>query len=462
MNYYSQQKISWTRLLLILIFFIYLTSWISGYHLRKNIIQYDVARYYGYLPAVFHYQDLTFSFLEEIPESSLRYIDISLNRSPDGKHVMNKMTMGLSFLYLPMYAIANLYAEITNNTSHQFSNYYGGFILFGGMLYGIAGLIVLSRILKKYFSDFTTALTIFILAFGTNFFNYCVAEGGMSHVYSFFLFSLFLLVTLEFYSKPAFLRAFIAGLLLGLITLIRPTNIIVIVPFLLWEVKGLKDLKNRFYFFRKNFHYLVLMVFSVFLVFIPQFLYWKFITGSYLYYSYQNEGFNFLNPQIINGLFSFKKGWLIYTPAMFFALVGFFFMLKKEYCRFFIPVLSFFIINIYVIFSWKMWWYGGSYSARTLVESYVFLALPLSVFIDEIRKRKVFKLSFIAIILLFFMLNIFQTYQYAIGILHRDRMTSKAYWYVFGKFNKDSKIDEFLESKPQKRNLLKDKNKNKK
>jgi hypothetical protein len=52
--------------------------------------------------------------------------------------------------------------------------------------------------------------------------------------------------------------------------------------------------------------------------------------------------FYFLDPEIISGLFSYRKGWLIYTPVMAFGLVGMFFT-RKSATPLFLPVLLFIV-----------------------------------------------------------------------------------------------------------------------
>src|SRR6185436_10253555 len=111
------------------------------------------------------------------------------------------------------------------------------------------------------------------------------------------------------------------------------------------------------------------------LIFLPQLFYWKHQTGSWFFNSYLNEHFYFNNPHVFYGLFSFRKGWLVYTPIMFFALAGLY-TLFKTMKEFFYPVLILFLLYIYVAFSWWCWWYGGSYGQRALIDIYPFLAVP--------------------------------------------------------------------------------------
>ena len=143
--------------------------------------------------------------------------------------------------------------------------------------------------------------------------------------------------------------------------------------------------------------------------------------------------FFFMNPQIINGLFSFRKGWLIYTPVMIFGLAGFFF-LRKRSPEIFMPMLVFVIVNVYVVYSWWCWWYGGSYGSRPMIDMYGIMALPLAAFIEKAANvRKWLKISFAVILIGMIWLNQFQTSQYRTSLLHWDSMTKEAYFGIFGR-----------------------------
>jgi len=167
-------------------------------------------------------------------------------------------------------------------------------------------------------------------------------------------------------------------------------------------------------------------------VFVPQFLFWKHNLGTWLWYSYGEEGFFFNNPQIINGLFSFRKGWLIYTPVMIFALFGIYTLLKTNR-QFFIPLITFTILNIYVIFSWWCWWYGGSFGSRPMIDSYPLMAISLGSFLVFSNKFKPLRIIVYALVLLMTTLSVFQTQQYKRGALHFDSMSREAYFLTFGK-----------------------------
>lgn len=170
---------------------------------------------------------------------------------------------------------------------------------------------------------------------------------------------------------------------------------------------------------------------AFFIVWIPQFLYWKYTTGSFLFYSYTSERFFFNHPHFIDGLFSYRKGWLVYTPIMILALIGipFLFIKLREFSC---AITVFTILNLYIVFSWWCWWYGGSYGMRALIDFYGMLAIPSAVLFNEAKKWK--KLVFVTLIGIAFLCtvqNLFNIRKYETGAIHWDSMTKEAYWFNF-------------------------------
>ena len=53
----------------------------------------------------------------------------------------------------------------------------------------------------------------------------------------------------------------------------------------LYGISNFADIKTRIILFRKKFFFLLLIIVSAFLVFVPQFVYWKIATGHFFYYS---------------------------------------------------------------------------------------------------------------------------------------------------------------------------------
>ena len=173
------------------------------------------------------------------------------------------------------------------------------------------------------------------------------------------------------------------------------------------------------------------LVASLFLLL--QMSYWKYATGHWLLFSYQGEGFEFSNPHIIEGLFSYRKGWFIYTPIALLGFLGAPFLYAKNATKSYgLLFAAYFITTIYVVFSWKMWFYGGSFGCRALVQSLPMLALPLTALFQALHEKSKWLFGGLAsLVFALIALNVFQTWQYTFAILHWADMTEAYYKSVF-------------------------------
>jgi hypothetical protein len=232
--------------------------------------------------------------------------------------------------------------------------------------------------------------------------------------------------------KPSVKYTIIIGLLTGIISLIRPTNIIIVLMIVLWKITSIEDLKQRLLFFVKKWNLILLMILLAVAVWIPQFIYWKFISGSFIFYSYPDSmGFFFSNPQIFNVLFSWRKGFFIYTPVMIFAFIGIGMMYKHKK-EFFWPVLIYSLLSIYIISSWWVWWYGGSFGLRPLIDSYGIFAIGLATFLTWVLNASRIKMIVIlTVVLLTASLSSWHYKRCYRGSIHWDSMTREAYFDSF-------------------------------
>lgn len=406
---------------------------------EHGVVIHDVISYYSYLPAAFIHHDLSFNFIDEDPAFFAGKMFNS--KTPDGGH-FQKMTMGLAMLYLPFFLMGHFYAWISGAPMHGFSQPYMFFLLFGALFYVTLAAFTLRKILLRLVSEKLTSWVLFTILFASNLFFYTTLEAAMSHAYSFSLIVFFVALTIDWYKKPGIKNTLFLGLVYGLISLIRPTNALIILFFLLYDINSFKD---RILFFLNSWKLILLMILAAFLVVLPQLLFWKFNTGSWIYYSYGREGFFFDNPQIWRGFFSYRKGWLVYTPVMLFALAGLFF-LRKQFKAFSLAIWIFVPINFWIIFSWWDWTYGGSFGARPLIDTYSLMAIGLAAWLSFLAKqRKIIFAAMQVLILVFAGLNLFQTAQYKYGAIHYAEMSKAAYWHTFGKLSRDLEFFELLE-----------------
>jgi len=409
----------------------------------NKIIDNDVTQYYAYFPATVIYHDWKFQFTHDLPSDFEGRI--WLLNTPEGKPVL-KMTMGLSVLWLPFETLAHIYAKLSHYRADGYSKPYSVAIFISALFYLALGLYFFRKMLLKYFSEVVTGIVLLLVVVGTNLMYYVISEPGMSHVYNFTIFILFLYSVQKWLNKPSWINSVVFGLLTGLIILIRPANITVLVIPVLWGINNWKGILERFRWLFLNWKFLTLAILFSLLVISPQVLYWKVATGHWIYYSYQNEGFFFSNPHIIDGLFSYRKGWLVYTPVMAFAVLGFLFL--KKYVESAVWAIGVTLaLSVYVIFSWWSWWYGGSFGSRPMIDFYGLMAFPLAAFIQKLTESK-WLVRILAVPLFVFLiyLNQFQMLQYRTSLLHWDSMTKEAYWGIMFKKHWPPDYDQLIKT----------------
>jgi hypothetical protein len=442
-NYSEMKRLSLIAIIISALLFAGHDLQIKLYQNPDALIYGDVISYYQILPAVFVEHDLKFSFLdhENIPEKKYWLIDLG-----NGNRI-SKVTMGMAFMYLPFFVPSHYIQVALGLPSHGFSAYDKIALLLASIFYTVLALVMLRNLLLRRFSDQVVALTILIIALGTNLFYYVTVDGLMSHSFSFFLITGMIYFTDRFFRKPGLIGVLILGIILGMIVLIRPTNIFVLIFPLLWGVTSFNELKERVLFWLSSWKYILFALLGFIIVWLPQILYWKYITGQFYYNGYGDEGvkFFFNNPQVINSFFSYRKGWLLYTPVMSFAIIGLVF-LWRAYKESFWAIFMYFIVSVYVISSWWLWWYGGGYGLRAYVDIYGAMAFPLAAFIAFVFEKRHFILKSLIIFIAFIFIahNLFQVRQIYFGSIHFSDMTKEAYWESFGVLKPSLRLNALL------------------
>jgi hypothetical protein len=413
-----------------------------------EILSWDVFGYYLYLPSYFIYHDLglkDMGFINHIFEtynpSGSFYQAFAV---PDHNWVM-KYPMGLAILYSPFFFIGQFIAKIGNYPMDGFSIPYQASIAIGGLIYTIIGLIYFRKILLRFFNDRIVSILLICIVLGTNYLDLTYFSGTMPHNYLFAIYALVIWLTIKWHDSPKIKYIIFLGLLIGLAGLIRPTEIICFIIPLFWTVDGKKTLIEKWHLLKKHKLQILVLIICVFLMASFQMIYWKIYTGKFIYWSYGDEGFNFSNPYFSKVLFSYKKGWLIYTPIMIFAIIGFWFIYKYKKSLFY-PLFIYFIINLWIVSSWDCWWYGGSYGQRALMQSYVVMAFPMGFYFMKIFSlKKIIKYPLLLIGMLVIFLNLFQTWQVAHYIIDPSRMTKNYYWKIFLKTKSTEEDRKMLE-----------------
>ncbi len=403
-------------------------------------LSWDVSGYYLYLPAIFIYQDIKqCGFKDYVLDTYYPTPDFQQAFKHESGNYVMKYSCGQALVFLPAFSVAHLYAQ--NDPIYKadgFSTPYQLAININSLLVAFLGLLVLRRVLLYYFSDGVTALVLLVLVVGTNYLDYSAINGAMTHNSLFTIYALLLYTTIHFYRRPTWGGALAIGLLVGWAALIRPTELLSCLIPVLWGLSGFtrQAIRERLAFFQKNRQKLLLAVLACGAVGFIQLIYWKYATGDWIVYSYEEQGFSWLRPHIHGGLISTRAGWLVYTPMMGLALIGFY-PLYRQHRQVWTACLVFSLLFIYVTIAWDIWWYGGSLGQRAMVQAYPVLSFPLAAFfvwVGRARARWV-KIAVGVIVLAFAYHNIWLTLNaHRGGVLSLGYMTDAYFLRVFWKY----------------------------
>ena len=405
-----------------------------------RIINSDGKGYYAYLPAIFIYHDLQFRFVEQYeyqyyPSNKSVFKEF---RQDDGGHVVNKYFPGLAIIWLPFFLFGHFMALLEIFPQDGYSLPYQYAIAFSAFLFLWLGAKWLMKLLKCFGADAGTAAWLTALVtLGTNLVFYVIVEPSMTHVYSFALITGFLYAGFRFfhdYQPKWFVRTLLS---FTLIFLIRPTNglLLLMLPFLAGSFQVMKDSFGKVLSDKKTLLRGVIQV--LILISIPVIL-WILQTGRPFVYSYGEEKLNFLSPNIFHILFSFNRGWFIYTPVALVSMIGFAGLYRANKFRA-AWLMAFLVVFIYTLSCWWVWYYASKCGQRVFIDIYPVVALLL-LFLWQMIKRPLLRLVFAGIMVLLVAFNMMQFYQHARWIFAPYTITGEIYSDCMFSFSRKTKV----------------------
>jgi len=351
----------------------------------------DALGYYLYLPATFIYHN--HKSLEKLPpDPQIAPViywslgEMGRTKRAESGRVINQYTYGVAFMEMPFFLAAHAYEKIRGGPANGFSRPYHYALLLSAVCYTLLGLLLLYRTLKSFFEPAAALLSAVLLLLATNLLWFTLYQAGMAHVPAFFLFSALIYLTHVLHRGRRTGQYALAGFLCGLITVIRPVDIICLLIPLLYGVYDRRSLLAKAAMIRADIGKVALATCCFVVPLIPQLVYWKVLSGHGLYDSYGPEQtFDFLHPQVWKGLFSAANGWLVYTPVMFFALAGL--LLFRRYRPLALSLWVILPVYVWVIYSWYVWNYINGFGSRPMIHMYPLLAFPLAAFIAWMLRR---------------------------------------------------------------------------
>lgn len=391
----------------------------------------DGAGYYGFLPYWFIYHADGFEFMNVINE---KYPDDGFTDNLgrlENQRLYDKYYTGSAQCLVPFFLIGHAQASMDGSDLDGYSRPYQLWMDIGLLAYALLGLVCLFFILRRLkLSYLSVYLSLIGLVTATNLSFYIYHDIPYSHVFSFAIVNVALLLWLKWIQDQKRSALVWFAFFLSLSIMIRPTNILIVcvLPFFFESTKAF--ISNLKFIFQKS--HLRIIIFAVIVFMIPvfiQLLTTHAQTGKWSLNPYSNEGFdNWKDPYFWEILFGFRKGMFIYAPFLLLMIPGLILCFFKAR-RLFYGILIFTVITTYVLSSWWCWWYGGSLGMRAMIDFYGVFIIPIAFLITHSNGFwKIFPVLFIA-----GSIHVYQTYerQFDLRILHYDYMNYPMWKKVF-------------------------------
>lgn len=381
----------------------------------------DGRGYYFYLPAILLQGDPSY---DKTFEAESKYYDHSTQfhifQDKEGNKY-NKFFPGIAVLQVPFFGAACFASLVLGEEVNGFTPVFGNFFYLGYLVYTLLGIILFVKCVKIMYPNGRYYDVFAILVFLATPLIYYSFEIVLSHNITFFLFGLFtyllLLLTQDFTLK----KVFYIGLVLGLITIVRPTNalVILVVPFVLGSWGNTKQFFSNLFAERGKYLAVGLVGFLSMLMIL--FSIWKWQSGHWIYWPYTGEGFNWSSPKFLENLFSFRIGVFLHSPILILAFIALIISFKKQLFRNSFFVIYFLVIT-YVISSWWCWDYESTFGNRPFIEHFFFLLFPLVAWFTSRRKL------LLSMMLLFAVLSIVRYGEYVSGFMVNQRFRADNYF----------------------------------
>jgi len=396
-------KKKYSLYLLTLLFIISVITIVAHYYLVGFSIYSDGMGYYVYLRSFvfdgdidFHneflYYNTSLSKISGIPRGDVLFPIVETKTGLAN----NVYSLGGAIMEIPAFLIAHMVAVMLNTFGFNilvdgYSWPYEIFISIGNVIYGILGLWLSYKILIRFFDEKKSLLSIITIALSTALIYYLTIHTSVVHMPAFFMATLFFYVWFNTRQKRNLLQWILLGIIASLMVMVRQTSAVFLIVLMFesfekyytsFKEKSIKIFKDTLL---KNLVFAI----SFIVAFIPQFIVWKILFGSYITYSYGVSHVNFwkwFTPDIFGILLSPTVGGLK-IPIFLLSILGLIlFTLKKDrkIGLYFIIILA---AQIYIFGAW-LWAIG--YHLRHFIEATLLLSFGYAYLLQQIEKRTSF------------------------------------------------------------------------
>ena len=358
----------------------------------------DKAGYHVYLPAFFYYDMDGQSMPKDIDKKTGTGFRI------DGTKIITKYPIGVALMEAPFFALAAAIdwmkgvQELKGYTSTHHM-----ILSFSGAFYGTLGLLIFYLVGVRFWglSAFRSYLLTFMVLGCSNLLYYITRDPGMSHLYSFIIFSSLLYVFYSGLKKKliSYRNIILVLFLLSMVVALRPLNLVFIsfpLVYLLFQFrKELPMLR-----FKKPLTGLTIGGVVALIPIALQLVYNQYAYGDFLADSYAGETFNRWDKlHLLEFWLGANNGVFIYIPILLLVFVWIANQFKKRSYSALIYLVYFLAISI----TYAAWWsptLGCGFGHRGFTEHLAFFALPMAGLIQQWKPQKI-KLAWVISFLIF-------------------------------------------------------------
>ena len=343
-----------------------------------RVIDGDGIQYYAYIRSMVFDADFNFFNDYKLLYGSNDGGVWTTTRTSTG-HAINLMSIGPALLWLPMFLIAyagtwtiNLFG--THIPLDGISLPFQLSVGLAGIAYATGGFCLCFRIAKHLSNAESAFWAVLVTWLASPAIYYSLSAPAYSHATSLFAVALFVDNWYRTREQTELTRYLLLGVLLGLVTLVRWQDLIIVLLPLAESAYGLLYKKTSF---TATLQRLGVMAGVTALAFTPQILAWHAIYGELLLTPQGSDFMRWTDPQVLSVLFSWNHGLFSWTPGLLVAVCGFYWLGKHDAVLTFGSVLILFTA-IYVNASVEDWWGGEAFGARRFISYSVLFTIALA------------------------------------------------------------------------------------